>query len=224
MSDTAELDTEKMQEISEKLQRMSRRISSSFESFAEASEENVEDLARMGWTLPLRATPKEVREIYDLETTDEVDDYFLNEYRKGSDRYQSLKEHLLSNENLERWRPLIHESFRAFERGDYKITVPALISVLEGLVEDMTGRLQDSPNPKHAVRHKRQTESGDVKNWIALSIEKFVWEVFEQHSFSGETPDLINRHWILHGRDHTDWSKVDTLRLFQAIQTVSVAW
>lgn len=217
MIDAVDLDVEKIREISQKL-------AGGFRSFAEASEENVEDLGQMGWALPLWATPKEAKEIYDLETRDEVDAYFLNAYEGGTEEYRFLKEHLLSNENLERWRPLICQSFRAFERGDYQITVPALISVLEGLVEDLSGRLEESPNPKQTVRQKRQAESGDVKNWIAVSVENFVWEVFERHDFSQKRPDLINRNWILHGRDHTDWSKVDALRLFQAIQTVSMGW
>lgn len=209
----------------EATQKSWQKAAEGLRRFMEASEKNAENLARMGWTLPVWASPQQTIEIYNLKTEDEVESYFLNVYREDKWGYAFLKEGLLSDENLDRWQPLIRQSFRAFERGDHQIVIPALLSIFEGLVSELSGRFEQKPNVRQATRHKLQESSGDVENWIATSIHVFVSEaVFKSHSFKQERPNLINRHWILHGRDHTDWSKVDALKLFHAIQTVSMLW
>ncbi len=53
------------------------------------------------------------------------------------------------------------------------------------------------------------------------SIAAFVGRLFLFSEFSGDCPPTINRHWILHGKAAPNWKKVDALKLFQAIHTVS---
>jgi hypothetical protein len=45
--------------------------------------------------------------------------------------------------------------------------------------------------------------------------------VFASAPFDACRPDVLNRHWILHGRDVASWRQVDSLRLFVAVDTCS---
>lgn len=199
-------------------------IAKGFQIWMEASEQNAENLARLGWTLPAWASMRQSVEIYKLGTEEEIEAYFLNMYREDRPEYGLLKNGLLTEDNLTRWRPLIRQSFRAYERGDYQIVVPALLTVFEGLVSELSGRFDQKPNIRQATLHKLNTASGHTEQWVARSVDLFVSEVFKRHSFKQKRPVRINRHWILHGRDHADWSKSDALKLFNAIHTVSTLW
>jgi hypothetical protein len=54
------------------------------------------------------------------------------------------------------------------------------------------------------------------------SILGFLSSVFGYHSFATLAFDRLNRHWVLHGRDEPRWTRLDCLRLFQALDTLSV--
>lgn len=43
---------------------------------------------------------------------------------------------------------------------------------------------------------------------------------FERRNFDGVRAELLNRHWMIHGRDETKLEKVDVIRLFAAIHAL----
>lgn len=79
---------------------------------------------------------------------------------------------------------------------------------------------------KKVVRERADTErckshdSFDAIFWH--NIERFIDELFKNFDFSAAPPDRLNRHWILHGRDASRGSQADSLRLFQAVDTISM--
>jgi len=46
--------------------------------------------------------------------------------------------------------------------------------------------------------------------WSALAT--FIGKLYEPSDFSKGRPPLLNRHWILHGRDSTQWTVADAHR------------
>lgn len=69
------------------------------------------------------------------------------------------------------------------------------------------------------MRKKRREGSLNYITWI--SVEKFIECLFRYKKFDDDRPIFLNRHWILHGRDNTDWEIGDSLRLFNALNTIS---
>ena len=65
----------------------------------------------------------------------------------------------------------------------------------------------------------RLQESFTLALWRAT--DAFIGELFQRSDFDGPRPTGLNRHWILHGRDETAWNQADSLRLFQATDTIT---
>jgi hypothetical protein len=177
----------------------------------------------VGWTLPMWATPAEVSHILEAATERHIDDVFLDYYEAdGGVNYRQLKSYLLRKESLIQWRPLIEQCFTVFEYDLYLVVVPAMITVVEGAIVAVGGAdAWRQKDPKQTARKLLGRWPKDsVKCAIWLSIDAFVSHLFEHRSFADTRPLLINRPWILHGRDDPSWTKADCLRLFQAADTI----
>lgn len=178
-----------------------------------------------GWTLPMWATPAEVSHILEAATKRHIDDVFLDYYEAdGGANYRQLKSYLLRRESLIRWRPLIEQCFTAFEYDLYLVVVPAMITVVEGAIATVGGAdAWRQKDPKQTAKRLLGRSAKDsVKRVIWSSVDAFVSHLFEDRSFADTRPPLINRPWILHGRDDPSWTKTDCLRLFQAADTIGV--
>jgi len=184
--------------------------------------DEAERIGDAGWTLPMWATPAEVRHILEEARKREIDDVFL-EYYEAYDcaNYVQLKRHL-DRPSLARWSALIEQCFTAYEAESCLVVVPAMITVVEGSIAHVGGPdAWKKPDPKQAVEKLlAQSSSDSIEKAIWSSIHRFVLHLFDSKSFSGTRPTRINRHWILHGRDDPSWSRADCLRLFQAADTI----
>src|SRR4030095_698695 len=94
----------------------------------------------------------------------------------------------------------------------------------EGLHADSQG---GAGFTKHGWQSEPHSPNTNVmcKRWDTLrliwkSVATFMEKLYENSDFSGNRPFLINRHWILHGRDATAWTVADSIRLFNALQTI----
>lgn len=180
-------------------------------------------LGDAGWTVAMWATPAEVSHILQAATERHIDHVFLDYYEADGDaNYRQLKSYLLSRESLSRQRPLIQQCFTAFEHGLYLVVVPAMITVVEGAIAAIGGvdawRRKDPKQTARKLLGRSPTDS--INRVIWSSVDAFVSHLFEQRSFADSHPSLINRPWILHGRDDPSWTKADCLRLFQAADTI----
>lgn len=182
------------------------------------------DLAAQGWVLPMSLTPAETYEILEAGSPAAIDEVFVRLYdADGQRHFERLAEELLDRDVLTRWRVLLEQTVSAYRRREFAIIIPALLTVCEGMLM----RAESNKTNVRAVVRKRaeaeQRESPESINAILwLNVYHFVVELFKQSDFSGMPPGRLNRHWILHGRDASSWSQADCLRLFQAVDTISV--
>lgn len=182
-------------------------------------------LARQGWTIPMHMTPAETFALLQDASGDGLDARFVEWYE--SEDYAGLielKAGLSQQANLEPWRGLLGEVFEAYRRQHFAITVPALLTVIEGCIATQPG---DGTNVRALVRRRLDSEMNrwpdSVTALIWRSIATFCDQLFMPTHFAAGRPSRINRHWILHGRDTGPWNKADALRLVQAVDTVSRA-
>lgn len=181
----------------------------------------VRELGRLGWTVPLWASPALPVVILQRVEPNRIDELFTNTYRKDRyGRFRSLLKGILQRQAVARWRDLLRQCQAAFMRKQYLVVVPSLLLVLEGLLASSDNALATRSSP-HAVARRQFTRSNRFRAALWASIQAFVEAIFEARAFSGPRPGLLNRHWILHGRDETSWTEADCLRLFQAIDTLS---
>lgn len=192
-----------------------------FQASIEISRRAAERLAKCGWTLPMEFTLRGIAELAD-KSDDEIDAFFVQYYT--DDDYAALRRvraDLLARPALAQWHALLTECFDAFERKNHLITIPALSSVIEGVVAKAGNALTEKKvKLKKICASKAAEATSGVPQWMWRTLELFVEQLFQKAPFDENRPAFINRHWILHGRDAATWTVADSLRLFNALQTV----
>lgn len=188
-------------------------------------EESSGRLARLGWTLPMTLTPSDLVELAEQCTTDvQVERYMLEYYTCEDGRFfLDVRKNVLRKGTLRRWRVLLEQCFDAYDRTHYLILIPALLSVIEGRVAHKADRLREPVvNPRRlAMDLERAAPHGSIEFLIWRSVRLVIDKLFARSDFAGPHPTEVNRHWILHGRDQTYWTRTDALRLFNLLATIS---
>jgi hypothetical protein len=192
-----------------------------FKASIEKSRVAAERLAECGWTLPMRFTLRDIAELAD-ESTDDIDAFFVQYYTEENNQaLHRVRVELLARPALAQWHALLAECFDAFERKNHLITIPALSSVIEGVVAKAGNSLTERRVMLKKICASKSAEvPGGVKQWMWRTLELFIEQLFQNAPFDQDRPAFINRHWILHGRDAATWTVADSLRLFNALQTV----
>jgi hypothetical protein len=182
------------------------------------------ELAEQGWSVPMSLTPAETYEMLEAGTPAEIDARFVRLYDADEGRhFERLAEDLLNRDGLAHWRVLLEQTVSAYRRREFAITIPALLTVCEGVLMHGEGNRTDL---RAVVRERVETEqhkspeSIDIILWH--NVHRFVDELFKRSDFSSARPRRLNRHWILHGRDAPTWNQADCLRLLQAVDTISM--
>lgn len=209
-------------ELAEAAAAAAKRFESfDFKASIDISRDAAERLAKCGWTLPMEFTLRDIAELAD-KSADDIDAFFV-EYYTGND-YAALRRvrvGLLARPALAQWHALLSECFDAFERKNHLITIPALSSVIEGVVAKAGNALTEQRvKLKKICASKAAEATSGVPQWMWRTLELFVEQLFQKAPFDHSRPAFINRHWILHGRDAATWTVADSLRLFNALQTV----
>lgn len=185
-----------------------------------------EFLGRNGWTLPLHMDIVAFRRFHVLilcpdTTVQDIEQWFIGYYR--SDGLADISIHLLSSHHLLFWKPLIEQCLRAFERKDFQICVPSLLSIFEGVIAKPWGvAFQNKKNrTKFFERKIGGASSRSREQYLWKSVKAFTEEVFAAAVSDKRTHPVPKRHLILHGKsDPSMWDEADCLRLFQAISTI----
>jgi len=184
-----------------------------------------ERLAILGWALPMSFTPRELVEIAEKGgANEEIEDYMFEYFTAdGGRNFLSLRNNVLRSEDLVGWHALLEECFDSYDRGHYLVLIPALLSVIEGAVAHNAGKFNSSqlkPN-KLAADLENDAERDSIKLLIWRSVRLVLDKLFKHSDFKGPPPGELNRHWILHGRDQSQWTQIDAIRLFNLLSTIS---
>ncbi len=195
-------------------------LEGSFTSTEKASKA----LAEYGWTLPMQLTPGEVVGLAG-QPIEEIDAFFVDLYTdEDCAALRRAGRELLTRKGLLAWRGLLEECLEVFEEGRYLVTIPALISTIEGVVATAGNSLHNRNVSKSFLTgvcaNKANACPRSIHGIMWRSLEIFVEKLFQNAPFDRNRPPIINRHWILHGRDLANWTKADSLRLFCALETI----
>jgi hypothetical protein len=125
---------------------------------------------------------------------------------------------------LKTWRTLLAQCFENYEAGKHQICIPALLSILEGVLALPEKEYFIKPQERiDFFKNKVASSSGSTAELLWKTLDTFFAMLYAKSDFNtGSRPTSINRHWILHGRDEPDaWRPADALRLMHALSTVS---
>jgi hypothetical protein len=199
----------------------------SFNAGVEARIAGVRQLAAKGWTVPPWITFPEFEVLTALPESD-IDMFFTEIYTAdGFDRFKLVMKRLSSEPSLSAWHALLGEVGESIEAGRHLVTVPALLTVLEGYavreILHITGPASKKTNLAKLFEatdfhHRKGVEAVP---WISNLV--FMQHLFATSDFTSDQPTLLNRHWVLHGRTQRNSILADALRLVTAIDTLSWA-
>lgn len=108
----------------------------------------------------------------------------------------------------------------AFEKELFYPCICGLLSILEGMLGDVTGLSSPSIKKLFEDLIKREETKGTHKFEIA-NIQGFIEYLTLSSDFKKEgNSKWLNRHWILHGRSTRDIGEFDCLKLFNTIDAI----
>lgn len=191
-------------------------------------ETSVVRLGTLGWSAPVQFWHKLTIEFANpAHTADQVNEAFVTFYTdQGNARLLELiDKHLLGEPILQPWHETLRDCRESFLAGRYLVLVPALITVMEGVLALKIGTFT-STNVKLMAPTKakaQQPTAFRLNQSIWLSISSLIDQLYQPVDFSGPAPNALNRHWILHGRSTSKDARHDSLRLFNLLGSLSVA-
>jgi hypothetical protein len=156
----------------------------------------------------------------------EVDEYFLSHYRYKSaennlDFYKDAREAILETVNP-KWVELIHDCFKCYDYGMFRVCIPNLLMVIEGEISDISESIKVGKPLISEFKKDFDTESEQFEAISLYSLVLFLeGSLFKTHWFTNSRLELINRNWVLHGRDDPSlWKEVDYFRLINVLSTL----
>ena len=150
-------------------------------------------------------------------TDQQIEQYMLDYFTLENGRFfLRLRGYVLGSANLVGWREILEQCFDADDRGHYLVLIPALLSAIEGAVAQNAGKLKvaEIDVRKFAKDLEQAAQQGSMDFLVWRSARVVLDKLFSSSDFGGPQPGKLNRHWILHGRDQTQWNQTDALRLF----------
>lgn len=187
---------------------------------SETAENVLRHTALHGWTLSFRFELEEFLNPDLLEyDQQQLDEYFMGLYEKHFEMVvENIKEGINNTND-----PLIDQVIESYKRGDFVIAIPSLILMIEGEIANI---LESQKYGKKLLNEWKRTEEAknqeDFKTIQALALIEYLrGQIFINHDFKLERNEVVNRNWILHGKDDSRlWTKKDATQLINLLSTV----
>lgn len=175
---------------------------------------------RHGWTLAYEMGIVEYTDP-DFRKCDqnEIDAYFYTHYTENNNAiFNKAVTHL--NQQISPTRTdLLNACVANILTDNYRVTIPSLMTIIEGEVTDMLNTPSYGGKLKDKILAEIETKSIYVEDTLIYGSYRFIANNLHAFAdFTKERPYGINRHWVLHGRDNTQlWTKFDGLRLLNVL-------
>lgn len=189
----------------------------------------VEHVGQLGWTVTMRMTLPDMLQLSEIQQPDEADAYMLEWYEEMDSDLSRLEKRILKVKELGGFQTVISQCLMAYRRGEYAITIPCLVPVLEGGVRNL-GPAGDffKTNVENMVKglyyKAKEEDPKAIMVYVWMSLYAFVRWFYQQYRQANSGQDRIFRHGILHGTQPPPNEKIEALRLFHALDTVAALY
>lgn len=180
-----------------------------------------------GWTLPYSVRPVEVLHLMGMSSeagSEQMDTWYVSKYAIKAPGFSHLESSLLGNSQLETWHDILGQCVWAYRRRRYGLIVPTTLAVLEAVLADIAGyrRVKEHRTLKMWDQVKRPDTGPDVVRWNAA--KAFLRTLYAGHPFDQDRPAVLNRHWVIHGRDLSFQTQANALRLLTGVSAIGELW
>lgn len=150
-------------------------------------------------------------------------DMNLYRYFKCNDNmnvlFKSIQK-LKHNANL-KLDSLIDDVIEGYKMGLYKVALPSLVSIIEGILSEEKKINSKYKNNlyQYCIEKSNKFKTIDIEYLVFKSLSKYIENFYQNVNFYKQRPKFINRHLIQHGRDNTAlWREVDAINLFCVLE------
>lgn len=160
-----------------------------------------------------------------LNTNEHIEGFFLEYYSMNNgENLELLIAEIKKDNSITKWLPLIDDCYVAYRNGHKMVVVPALIAVIEGIQSQKIGILRTGQTKMIAPTRTKanQAHPTEIDSILWKSVLAVTEKLYMPSNFASEKPDFINRHWILHGRDSSEWGDIECIRLFNYIGSLTI--
>jgi hypothetical protein len=177
----------------------------------------------------MKMMPSDMVALSALHLPDEADAYMLAWYEEVDSDLDSLERRLLDVDQLEPFRIPLSQCFTAYRRGDFAISIPFLVALLErGLRNFLPTERFFSTDMARVVKGRYDKVQEDapetVEAFFWMSLYSFIQWLYKQYGPRNSGEDRIFRNGIQHGTQPPPNERVEVLRLLHALDTVAALY
>ena len=185
----------------------------------------VEKLVKEGWTLPAELPITAVNALGNTDILDDVNSFMEQFY--AYDDYRNMKamlKEIQESKIKEGLKKLVNECWSAFNSKMYAICATSLLSVIEGILSEFSDDKQDVRMMKVCQKHVDSfpSDGSTIMKHVWISYNQFIRNLYQKSDFTANEPDIINRHWLLHGRSDFEVEEIECMKLFNAIHSLCI--
>ncbi len=160
----------------------------------------------------------------DIIRIEDINAYMYDYYTTGTSPY--VKKVIINCERTARMKPytkLFFESIVAYNSEHYNLAIIGLLAIADGLLSDIS----EDPDFKITKRARiildRLSNEGplvpdDISELTLYVTFTDMYNSISKHApFNGEEPELLNRHWLMHGRSRKTISNIDCIKIINYI-------
>ena len=202
-------------------------ISSYLLAFAEFGEWSIatSKLIENQFVFTDNLTPDLAHEIYQGADVEEVMTHYY--FDNDGQNMEKLIQRCKYSNYIREYRELYHQILNAYDREDYLLACIGLFSLVDGLLAEYSGMIEQTGFKKRLERISDKLADKVVLNEIDKkticiyeAFKKFDCSVFNDSVFSDKEPPTVNRHWDVHGRTHRKHTRIDFLKVLLWLDAV----
>ena len=175
-------------------------------------------------------TPDLAHEIYQGADVEEVMTHYY--FDNDGQNMEKLIQRCKYSNYIREYRELYHQILNAYDREDYLLACIGLFSLVDGLLAECSGMIEQTGFKKRLERISDKladkVELNEIdKKTICIydainnaSDKKTDCSVFKDSDFSDKEPPMVNRHWDVHGRTHRKHTRIDFLKVLLWLDAV----
>lgn len=205
--------------ISEDIKNLKKHLS----NFPETEAKKAIDLnTKLGWALTANMDIFTYRKALSLITPGSVNQLFYEYYTNNDLVNLKAEFDEIKTRIPDELKSLMDQCISCFLRGDWHITIPSLLIIVEGLIAMF---LKTNKNSSYLLSHwekKINQKENQLTYALSVSLHEYISNsLFVYKNFKEDRGEGINRNWILHGRDTPDlWKDIDSIKLFILISAL----
>ena len=202
-------------------------ISSYLLAFAEFGEWSIatSKLIENQFVFTDNLTPDLAHEIYQGADVEEVMTHYY--FDNDGQNMEKLIQRCKYSNYIREYRELYHQILNAYDREDYLLACIGLFSLVDGLLAECSGMIEQTGFKKRLERISDKLADKVVLNEIDKkticiyeAFKKFDCSVLNDSVFSDKEPPTVNRHWDVHGRTHRKHTRIDFLKVLLWLDAV----